>query len=148
MDDIVELLPEDLPLVEQLLQSNGLPFEDCHQHIHNFVGIFDGSELVAVGGLEKLNRTGLLRSIAVKSDLRSRGIGNRLVKHLEQRAIKIGIENLYLLTETAETYFKSLGYKTIDRTRLPVDITQTQQFQCLCPESAQALFIHLAAEQS
>ncbi len=143
--EIVDLAETDLPLVKQLLQSNGLPYEDCHEHIGNFVGIFYERELVALGGIENLGKTGLLRSISVQPNKQGQGHGFSIVRALHQRCTQLGMETLYLLTESAGAYFHSQGYQTVDREKLPAEIKQTKQFQSLCPASAQAMFIRLPA---
>ncbi len=140
---IFDLQEVDLPLAKRLLQSNGLPFEDCYEHIGSFIGFFYEAELIAIGGIEILGNIGLLRSIAVQANRRGQGIGLSIVQALQQRATQLGIETLYLLTESAADYFHSQGYQFIDREKLPAGIKQTKQFQSLCPSSAQAMFIRL-----
>ncbi len=146
-EEIGNLGTIDLPQVEQLLQSNGLPFEDCREHINNFIGIFGETELIAIGGLENWGKTGLLRSVAVRANKRGKAYGSGIVRALHQRATQLGIETLYLLTESAEPYFHSLGYRILDREKLPPEITRTKQFQSLCPASAQAMCIRITADK-
>ena len=145
--EVIDLEEADLPLAKQLLQSNGLPFEDCYEHIGNFVGIFYERELIAIGGIEILGKTGLLRSIAVQANRHGQGFGFVIVQALQHRASQLGIETLYLLTESAGAYFHSLGYQSIVREKLPAEITQTKQFRSLCPANAQAMFIRLPADK-
>ncbi len=147
-EDIVDLTATDLPQVVQILRKNALPYEDCYTHIDNFVGIFSGQDLVAIGGIENLGNTGLVRSVAVQANYRGQGLGFRIVKHVHWKATLLGIDTLYLLTETAEGFFRSLGYDKVDRKKLPTEITQTKQFQILCPESAGAMIFHLLVDNS
>jgi amino-acid N-acetyltransferase len=46
------------------------------------------------------------------------------------------VRNLYLLTTTAERYFKEHGYEAVDRASAPPDIQGTRQFAGLCPASS------------
>ncbi len=134
--------------IEILLQTSGLPFEDCRHHINNFVGVYSSKELIAVGGLECLGKSGLLRSLAVQSHYRGQGLAALIVDYLHQAAIKQGIETLYLLTESAEDFFLKLGYSKVRRDQLPPEVTRTKQCQSLCPASAQALTYRLTVAKS
>lgn len=146
--DIKKLNIEALPQIEILLQNSGLPFEDCYYHINNFVGVHVGRELIAVGAVEYLGKSGLLRSLAVQSNYQGQGLAALIVDYLHQAAIKQGIETLYLLTETAAGFFLKLGYSKIDRDRLPPEVSGTKQCQSLCPASAQAMAYRLPVDKS
>lgn len=139
----INLNDSRLSVARALLQSNGLPFEDCGQHIENFVGVFRGQKLVGMGGIEVLGDFGLLRSVAVDKSSRGQGIGSAIVEYLHQQARSKKLSYLYLLTETAESYFLALGYEKQTRNDLPVDIKSTEQFQSLCPASAPAMRFRL-----
>ncbi len=102
---IVQLNNRHLATVETLLRDSGLPYEDCGEHIINFVGMIDQGNLVAIGGIEVLNKTGLLRSVAVQEDYRGRGLAREIVDYLHGRARTNALQSLFLLTETAESYF-------------------------------------------
>jgi GNAT superfamily N-acetyltransferase len=52
---------------------------------------------------------GLLRSVVVEPTVRGTGIGATLVDSSEILARDLGINELYLLTETAETWFENRG---------------------------------------
>ncbi len=144
--DIVKLGAEELTPVETLLRNNGLPYKDCCHHIGNFVGVFCSEELIAIGGLELLGKTALLRSLAVRADYQKQGLAGLIVERLHCNTMELGIEALYLLTETAESFFHKLGYLDIDRDKLPVEVRQTEQCQSLCPASAHALVFHLPVD--
>ena len=138
---------EALPQIEILLQSSGLPFQDCRDHINNFAGVYANSELIAVGGVECLGVSGLLRSLAVQSNYQGQGLAALIVDYLHRGAIKQGIETLYLLTETAEGFFLKMGYSKIGRDQLPLEVSRTKQCQSLCPASAQALAYRIPVDK-
>ncbi|MCP3687751.1 MAG: GNAT family N-acetyltransferase [Gammaproteobacteria bacterium] len=140
---VVELQTGQLQALESLLQLNQLPFEDCKQHIDNFVGIFEHDDLIATGCVEVSGCQGLLRSIAVHKDFRGRGLASAIVDHLRQQACSRGINALYLLTETAGSYFARRGFRYIARDKLPLEIQSTRQCQSLCPASAEAMVVCL-----
>lgn len=140
----VDLDVQHLGSVQSLLEDNGLPFEDCAQHIDNFVGVYDEDELIAFGGLEILNKKGLLRSVVVREGYRERGLAGLIIEDLHEKARMSGLQDIYLLTETAQRYFEKLGYQNVSRADLPEEVKATQQFLSLCPASAQVMHFILA----
>ena len=128
---------ESLEQVKIILMSSDLPTEDivspsCVQ----FFGILEDTNLLAIIGLELYGNVGLLRSLAVLPTSQHSGLGNRLVKHAESVAMQNGVEQLYLLTTTAEAYFLQQGYNSASRDEAPHAIKATSQFSGLCPDSA------------
>jgi amino-acid N-acetyltransferase len=120
-----------------LLQAQGLPISDITDaHLEHF--FFAGSDGSPNGlvGLEIYGADALLRSLVVGEDARGQGLGATLLHHAEQYAALNGVRSLYLLTTTAETFFKRLGYERIDRSRAPSTIQQTFEFAGLCPASS------------
>jgi amino-acid N-acetyltransferase len=78
----------------------------------------------------------LLRSVVVAPGHQRRGLGRDLVSHVERDARDQGIEQLVLLTETAQALFERLGYEVIDRAAAPEALQQSAEFRSLCPASA------------
>ncbi len=129
--------PGDLPAVRRLLREAGLPERDVTAPLlANFLLARRGRRLAGVVGLELLGRYGLLRSLAVASPFRGRGLGLELTRSLEQHARWLGIERLYLLTTTAEAFFAAHGYRTVPRDDLPAAVQGTTEYRALCPASA------------
>jgi len=129
----------DAPAVQQLLSSCGLPSGDVHEHLDHFVVAKDGAELAGVIGLQSLGRVGLLRSLAVDSRYRNKGLGKALYARLIGYAHLRGIAKLYLLTITAHQYFSRLGFEKVDRKTVPQEIGATSEFRDLCPSTAVCL---------
>jgi amino-acid N-acetyltransferase len=142
---IVRLRSGDLARLENLLHSNHLPTEDCAEQVQNFYGIFDGDDLVAAGGLEAAANYSLLRSVVVQERYRNRGLARVMVEFLINQARSEGRKAVYLLTETAETYFEKLGFSKLDRAQVPLEITFTRQFTSLCPDTASCMIMTLSA---
>jgi arsenate reductase len=86
--------------------------------------------------MERFGTCALLRSLAVGTSFQRRGFGHNLVARLERDAQAYGVEQLVLLTETAEKFFRAIGYEVIDRRLVPEEIKQTAEFRSLCPASA------------
>src|SRR5262245_33464833 len=104
-------LEADLPLVLALLEGAALPTAGVVEAWSGFLVAESGGDVVGVVGLESCgDRYALLRSAAVADAWRRRGLGRALVERAIADARGRGIEALYLLTTTAETYFPSFGF--------------------------------------
>ncbi|MEP6884170.1 MAG: arsenic resistance N-acetyltransferase ArsN2 [Gammaproteobacteria bacterium] len=129
--------PTDLAAVSQLLQVAGLPTTDlASAHEFQIWIVESGASILGVIGLERFGREALLRSLAVAPEQRKRGLGHQLVARLEQDAWGDGIQQLILLTETADAFFRSLGYVVTNRSYVSKEVKQSAEFQSLCPVSA------------
>ncbi|MBI3899855.1 MAG: GNAT family N-acetyltransferase [Gammaproteobacteria bacterium] len=123
--------------VKNLLAAENLPTADITDTLlAHFFGYGDKSAPDGVIGFELHGNTALLRSLAVTAVQRGRGVGSRLVVHAEQYARANGIESLYLLTTTAEKFFRRRGYQPSARAAAPAGIRDTTEFSSLCPASA------------
>jgi amino-acid N-acetyltransferase len=122
--------------IEALLTENKLPVSDLPGTLENFLIAVNEDELIGVIGLEIYGRYGLLRSLAVKSDHRNQGIASTLLEQLEELAKKKGLDEIYLLTETADKYFGSKHYGRISRAEVPNEVQQSSEFSFVCPQSA------------
>ncbi len=132
-------IKEDLPRIKAILRQSNLPTEDCDSHVDNFVVSEQGGKIIGVGGLEVHGVLGLVRSIAVIPEFRGKGISREILTLLEGRAYGGGINTLYLLTETTEKFFKSLGFSFKKRDEIPEAISKTKQYSELCPSSAKVM---------
>jgi N-acetylglutamate synthase-like GNAT family acetyltransferase len=126
----------DLAAVERLLSASGLPLDGVRDALPTFVVAESGTELVGVAGLEICCDDALLRSVAVRPEWRSHGVGRALVTRVIEDAEARGIRALYLLTTTADRYFPSFGFRTIARDEVPADVRATAEFREACPASA------------
>jgi amino-acid N-acetyltransferase len=127
----------DLPAVLGLLQGAGLPNDDVTSApgLHLWVLAADES-LLGVIGLERFGPGALLRSLAIAPGFQRRGLGQLLVAQLENDARADGVEQLVLLTESAQAFFEGLGYEVVDRGYVSEDLKQSAEFRSLCPASA------------
>ena len=119
-----------------LLGANDLPTDDLGDAaVRLFVAIDDGA-LLGVVGLQRCDGVGLLRSLAVSSSARTRGIGAQLCAHVFEVARRDGLMTIYLLTTSASAYFTRHGFTVVPRDEAPASIQATAQFASLCPASA------------
>lgn len=126
----------DLPAVERLLTDSALPLDGVREALSDFVVAESEGDLVGVAGLEVCCDDALLRSVAVKPEWRSRGVGRQLVTHAIANAESRGLRALYLLTTTAEHYFPSFGFQKITRDEVPDSVRETKEFTSACPATA------------
>lgn len=102
-----------------------------------------GDMLVGCAGVERYDVAGLLRSVALASTARGRGLGGRLVHHCIARAHEQGLASLWLLTTTAPAFFRRLGFATVDRAEAPADLRASEEFAHVCPASAVCMLLRL-----
>ena len=126
----------DVEAIKALLVANELPTAGVDDHWKTFLVARDGDAIVACGGAEAYQFAALLRSIAVKPEHRKNGLGRRIVRQLLDRLASRGLREFYLLTTTAEEYFKKRGFKTIDRDEVHPQLLSSRELQDACPESA------------
>ena len=126
-----------MPAAFALLQAARLPTADLTSIQDLKMWVLEASDsLLGVIALQRFGTDALLRSLAVSSEYRKRGFGRTLVGRLERDAQTDGIQKLVLLTETAEPFFRSLGYEVIDRRYVSEALKQSAEFRSLCPASA------------
>jgi amino-acid N-acetyltransferase len=119
------------------LQAQGLPLSDITgAHLEHFFFVGSDGSPTGLIGLELYGTDALLRSLVVAENARGKGLGSTLIDHAEQYAASKGVRSIYLLTTTAEAFFKRLGYERIERSRAPPSIELTREFAGLCPASA------------
>jgi amino-acid N-acetyltransferase len=135
--------PTDLPAVEQLLSESHLPTIGIRDIIGDFLVAEDGKSIVGVVGMEYCCNYGLLRSTAVSSTWRGKGLGRQLVERIIARAESRGVNALYLLTTTAESYFPSFGFAKTTRAAVPLEVRATDEFKGACPDSATVMTLGL-----
>jgi amino-acid N-acetyltransferase len=138
--------PEELAAVRDLLVSAGLPLDGLEDAALLLVAV-RGAAVVGCAALERHGADGnavqLLRSVAVREDLRGAGLGAALTERIlaEADARK---EPVALLTETAPGYFPRFGFRPVPRAALPVALFASKELQGACPATARA-FLHPAS---
>jgi amino-acid N-acetyltransferase len=145
-----QMIQDQLALekLQKFLQINKLPIEDIQDYYaikgRMFLGYYDElGELVGSGGLELHGDAALLRSVAVKETARGSSLGHRIVTDLISQAKKSNSKHIFLLTETAQSYFERFGFKEINRNEVPDPIRASSEFTHVCPTSAICMFYKL-----
>ena len=138
MGPLERLTPRDNEALSELLTEARLPLLSLEAAEVLGWGVpgADGGATLAVACVEGRGPARLLRSVVVGPALRRQGMGSRLVRGVEEAAQAEGVEELYLLTETAAPFFAALGYEQIERSEAPEAIAKSEEFSSLCPASA------------
>jgi amino-acid N-acetyltransferase len=126
----------DFDAVESLLSANSLPLDGVKENFSSFVVAENDGEIAGAIGLEKFGSVALLRSAVVSPKHRGSGVGRKLVEQVLKQAEKDGIEELFLLTTTAEKYFPRFGFTRTTRSAVPLAVKTSAEFQGACPDSA------------
>ncbi len=137
-DGPVETRParrEDLDLILRILQAAGLPGAGVEEHLEDFIVAQSADDRIAgVAGLEVYPSAALLRSVVVLPSWRGRGLGRRLV---EQQLSRLSDRTpVYLLTTTAEAYFRAMGFEAVGTEDVHPEVRASEEFRGACPVSA------------
>jgi amino-acid N-acetyltransferase len=127
---------DDVDTVRALLRECRLPIDGVPDELDSLVVADVDGRIVGVAGLELHDGDGLIRSVAVSPESRGQNLASRLCAEVEQRAKVVGARRLFLLTETAESFFVKRGYRPMERARAPRGITSSREFSAVCPASA------------
>jgi amino-acid N-acetyltransferase len=128
--------PHDLAAMEALLTANQLPTAGLKDSLGTALVARVGSRTIGSVALEVYSSGVLLRSVAVDSAWRGRGIGHQLTSAGLDLARRLGAEAAYLLTTTAGDVFPRFGFAPIERAEVPDDVKESIEFKSACPSSA------------
>jgi amino-acid N-acetyltransferase len=137
--DLAPARPEDWPAVRALLTQSKLPLDGLDMRLEHFVVARDGHDIVGVAGLEHYGASALLRSVAVDDRWRGTGIGRLLVDRVLNEARALEVDDVYLLTTTAQEYFPKFGFACVARDSLPPALGGSAEMRGACPETAVAM---------
>ncbi len=137
---------EELPAVLSLLDESGLPRDGLDEHLETVLVARAGRDVVGSAALEMYGEAALLRSVAVRRDLRGRGLGRRLTCEALELARKRGVTRVYLLTETADGFFPRFGFRPVPRSLVPEGVRRSVEFVSACPQSARAMVAETTAD--
>lgn len=138
--------PPSLRGAVALLRSAGLPVSDLTDaHLSNFYYSGSVAEPNGIIGLELYGMHALLRSLVVAVSMRSTGLGSALLDHAESHARRAGVQSIYLLTTTAESFFSHRGYVLTRRDDAPASIRATREFADICPASSAFMVKHFSS---
>lgn len=105
--------------------------EQIELEIHNYDVVERDGFVIACGALHPLKQKniGEIACLAVHPDFQKEGHGNRLLKHLEQKAWSLGLNSVFVLTTKALHWFRERGYRKSTIDELPVTKQKTFNYQ-------------------
>lgn len=139
----------DLDAVEIALRDSDLPLDGLRDQFGDGYAVAESAgRIIGVEGIEIHGRDGLLRSAAVISSWRGKGVGDALTRDRIDWARRRGLRSLYLLTTTAGDYFPRFGFERADRGSAPSAVQASKEFSEACPSSALFMALPLQGESS
>jgi amino-acid N-acetyltransferase len=133
----------DWPGIETLLTETNLPLAGAPEALPSFLVAIRGETVVGAAALERYGTVALLRSVAVRPDLRGTGLGQELVRRQLEIAPSEGVQRVVLLTTTAAEYFPRFGFRTLPRADVPAAAQAALEFREACPDTAVAMLLDL-----
>ena len=134
---------DELSEILALLEECELPKEGLAPHLSTTLVARRGREIVGCSALEVYREFALLRSVAVKPSFRKRGLALKLTRAALDLAKYHHVTNVYLLTETASTFFSKLGFVHVPRSGVPEAIQASVEFTTLCPDTSTVMTMPL-----
>jgi amino-acid N-acetyltransferase len=137
----MDLRPEparghDLAPALELLQRSDLPDKGVADAFGHYFVVRDDMQIVGLAGLEIHGEDALLRSVVVEPTHRGQGLAGALVDAVADRAKRLQLRALYLLTTTARDYFGRRGFEDCSREEAPPAIRSSWEFSTGCPSSS------------
>ncbi|HEY7474721.1 MAG TPA: arsenic resistance N-acetyltransferase ArsN2 [Vicinamibacterales bacterium] len=133
---VVKARQEDAGAVLDLLKAEHLPPDGLLDHLDTTFVARQDARIVGSAALEVYADGALLRSVAVASELKGRGVGRELTNAALTAARELRVPALYLLTTTADGYFPKFGFERITRAEVPASVQTSVEFTSACPASA------------
>jgi amino-acid N-acetyltransferase len=134
--DVRSATAADYPAVIALLEAAGLPTAGVPGTLVDYLVADTGDGLAGAIGLERYGSGALLRSAVVRPGDQGTGVGAALVRAVLDRAREGGMQEIYLLTTTAERWFPRFGFARIAREQVPDAVRGSVEFREACPASA------------
>ena len=139
--------PDDVNAVETALRDSELPLDGLREQFGEGYAIAESDGgVIGVEGIEVYGDDGLLRSAAVVSSWRGKGVGDALTRDRIEWARRRGLRSLYLLTTTAGDYFPRFGFAPVARESAPTAVQGSREFSEACPSTALFMALPLNGE--
>ncbi|WP_454738666.1 GNAT family N-acetyltransferase [Cupriavidus necator] len=115
--------------IEALLRASSLSVIGVHERISQYMVVRDNAGLLGCAGLERYEKTGVLRGLAVAQRARSAGLGELLISAIVASVRREGVESIVLQTKTASGYFARLGFMPISDSELPPAVLSSHELR-------------------
>ena len=136
----------EIEQIKKLLSTVSLHNGDVSETIENCIVAIDKGKVVGTAAIECRKKHALLKSFAVSPSHQKTGIGKNLFQQISSLCYQLDIQNLFLLTTDAESYFTKFNFIIIGRDTVPKILSETTEFQTLCPASAICMQLDLGSK--
>jgi amino-acid N-acetyltransferase len=126
----------DYDVVAAILEREQLPLDGLRQHFGDALVARAGNRIIGCSAVEVYQEGALLRSLAVAPEYRGVGVGSDLTGAAIQLASRRLVPSIYLLTTTAEAFFRKFNFEIVDRADVPPGVLGSAEFTHACPSSA------------
>lgn len=107
-----------------LLKESGISFRMVPDHIENSLILRSGRTLVGISHMRLIDSCAVSLCLVIRPGFRRMGLGKKLgLAMLEHCRVK-NAQRLFVYTEHAPFYFRSLGYKPTETDQIPQDLAQ------------------------
>ena len=125
-----------------------LSLEQIYERLRNFLLAEVDGQVAGCAALEvSWADLAEVRSLAIRSEFRRRGIGRQLVEVAKQDARRLGVRRLFALTYEVD-FFRHCGFEIIDRKLLP---SKVWSVCATCPKRDHcdeiAMMLHLKSDE-
>lgn len=136
MAEVFNLSQEEQDSLQELLKSEKLCYNDITEAGVKLYGVKIKHVDVGYFGFEQFGEHALFRSMLVQPDARKRGYGTLIWNEAKKILNEAGVKEIYLLTDTATSFFEKQGFKVTDRHKVPESIAKTREFVDFCPDTS------------
>jgi amino-acid N-acetyltransferase len=126
----------DYDVVAALLEREHLPLDGLRHHFDSAFVARAVNRIIGCSAVEVYQEGALLRSLAVAPEYRGAGVGSDLTGAAIQLAARRLVPSIYLLTTTAEGFFRKFNFEIVDRADVPPGVLGSAEFTHACPSSA------------
>ena len=123
--------PAYVPAMKALLEAHHLPTAELEDWLEHFVVAKRDGRVVGCGGLELYaeDSAGLVRSMAVESDLHGTGVDRKILEWVEAHARDLGLRHLFLFTLDKAPFYERFGYELVAYDAFPPSARSSFQYR-------------------
>ncbi len=144
MLEVNKLNEQEREELKHVLSLNQLCFNDINERGVHLFGVNLRDEHVGFFGYELFDNLALFRSMVVVAEARKKGYGTLIWQLAKNKLVAEGIKEVYLLTNTAASFFSKQGFTEVARASAPVAISDTTEFKEFCPADSVFMKINLS----
>jgi phosphinothricin acetyltransferase len=133
---IVPAKPGDVLAILDLMHIVNLPRDGVAEALEHFWVARQDGQVVGTVGIEVYGDCALLRSLAVTPAWQGQALGLALTDTALSYLMSRQFQAVYLLTTTAEQFFRRHDFLVVPRTAVPSSVQHSVEFQSACPDTA------------